>query len=119
MILTSELVFLAEADELAYQRVYMIFDPCGRLPREQITTTKLRRVSCALDQGLIFVSLHEPYVDLVEDGKNVAAVSAERVGPAADRRVDEEVEGEVERRDREPVEDQIDQVYISSARVAR
>jgi hypothetical protein len=103
----------------AYQRVYMIFDPCGRFPREQTTTTNLTSalvfgvVQAKQDREAVPITggkgkdrgnPHESNIDLVEHGENIRPSPTERIGPSRDGRINKEVERQVKRRDREPIE---------------
>jgi len=47
---------------------------------------------------------HKPNIYLIEHGENIRPSSTERVGPGRDRRINEEVESQIKRRDREPIE---------------
>jgi hypothetical protein len=107
----------------------MIFDPWGRLPREQTTTTNL---ISALGLGIFWeewslgerflarkgmvegrgkgklrekkeVDVHKPNIDLIEHSKDISPGSTERIGPGRDRRINEEVESQVKGGNREPI----------------
>jgi hypothetical protein len=47
--------------------------------------------------------VHESDINLVEHGENIRPSSTERVGPGRDRRINEEVKGQIKGGNREPV----------------
>jgi hypothetical protein len=50
------------------------------------------------------VDVHKPNIDLIEHSENIRPSSTERVGPGRDRRINEEVKGQVKGGNRKPIE---------------
>jgi hypothetical protein len=59
------------------------------------------------------VNVHKSNINLIEHSENIRPSSTERVGPGRDRRINKEVEGQVKGGNREEIEQQVDQVYMS------